>query len=75
MARIEGKGGISGQYIDWIMHVIAHTAIVSGICIKSGGKYRCLVFTICNNEYNCIRSIFLLKFQWLVCNFVWNNNN
>ena len=33
VARIEGKGGISGQYIDWIMHVIAHTAIVSGICI------------------------------------------
>ena len=33
VARIEGKGGMSGQYIDWIMHVISHTAIVSGICL------------------------------------------
>ena len=33
VARIEGKGGMSGQYIDWMMHVISHTAIVSGLCL------------------------------------------
>lgn len=33
VARFNGKGSVAGQYIDWIMHVIAHIAIISGIAI------------------------------------------
>ena len=33
VARFNGKGGVAGQYIDWIMHVIAHIAIIAGIAI------------------------------------------
>jgi phosphatidylglycerophosphate synthase len=33
VARFNGKGSVAGQYIDWIMHVIAHIAIMSGIVI------------------------------------------
>ena len=33
VARYNSKGGISGQYVDWIMHVISHVAIVAGISI------------------------------------------
>jgi len=33
VARFNGKGGVSGQYADWIMHVIAHVAVVAGISI------------------------------------------
>ncbi|MDB4619141.1 CDP-alcohol phosphatidyltransferase family protein [bacterium] len=31
VARFNGKGSVAGQYIDWIMHVIAHIAIIAGI--------------------------------------------
>ena len=33
VARFNGKGSVAGQYIDWIMHVIAHIATVAGIAI------------------------------------------
>ena len=33
VARFNGKGSVAGQYIDWIMHVIAHIAIIAGIAI------------------------------------------
>ena len=33
VARFNDKGGVSGQYVDWIMHVIAHIAIMVGIAI------------------------------------------
>jgi len=33
VARFNGKGSVAGQYIDWIMHVISHVAIVAGISI------------------------------------------
>ena len=33
VARFNDKGGVAGQYIDWIMHVIAHIAIIAGIAI------------------------------------------
>ena len=33
VARFNGKGSVTGQYIDWIMHVIAHIAIITGIAI------------------------------------------
>jgi phosphatidylglycerophosphate synthase len=33
VARFNDKGGVSGQYVDWIMHVIAHIAIIAGIAI------------------------------------------
>ena len=33
VARFNDKGGVAGQYVDWIMHVIAHIAIVAGIAI------------------------------------------
>ena len=33
VARVNGKGSVAGQYIDWIMHVIAHIAIIAGIAI------------------------------------------
>lgn len=33
VARFNGKGGVAGQYVDWIMHVIAHIAIIAGIAI------------------------------------------
>ena len=33
VARFNGKGSVSGQYVDWIMHVIAHVATVVGIMI------------------------------------------
>ena len=42
VARYNGKGGVSGQYVDWIMHVISHVAIVAGICIgamSSAGEW------------------------------------
>ena len=31
VARFNGKGSVAGQYVDWIMHVIAHIAIITGI--------------------------------------------
>lgn len=40
VARFNMTSGISGQYIDWIMHVISSTAIMSGIAfgaLKSSG--------------------------------------
>jgi phosphatidylglycerophosphate synthase len=37
VARFNKKSGISGQYVDWIMHVISHVAIVSGIAIGALG--------------------------------------
>ena len=33
VARFNGKGSVSGQYVDWVMHVIAHVAIIAGISI------------------------------------------
>jgi phosphatidylglycerophosphate synthase len=33
VARFNGKGSVAGQYVDWIMHVIAHIAIIAGIAI------------------------------------------
>jgi phosphatidylglycerophosphate synthase len=33
VARCNDKGSVAGQYIDWIMHVIAHIAIIAGIAI------------------------------------------
>lgn len=42
VARYNNKGGVSGQYIDWIMHVISHVAIVAGIsigAISSAGEW------------------------------------
>lgn len=33
VARLQKSGGISGQYIDWIMHVISAVSIFSGIAI------------------------------------------
>ena len=33
VSRFNGKGSVAGQYIDWIMHVIAHIAIIAGIAI------------------------------------------
>jgi phosphatidylglycerophosphate synthase len=33
VARFNNKGGVTGQYVDWIMHVIAHIAIIAGISI------------------------------------------
>jgi len=33
VARFNAKGSVAGQYIDWIMHVIAHIAIIAGIAI------------------------------------------
>ena len=33
VARFNGKGSVAGQYVDWIMHVIAHVAIIAGIAI------------------------------------------
>jgi phosphatidylglycerophosphate synthase len=33
VARFNGKGSVAGQYVDWIMHVIAHIAIMAGIAI------------------------------------------
>lgn len=33
VARFNGKGSVAGQYIDWIMHVMAHIAIIAGIAI------------------------------------------
>lgn len=33
VARFNQKGSVAGQYIDWIMHVISHVAIVSGIAL------------------------------------------
>ena len=42
VARFNGKGSVAGQYIDWIMHVIAHIAIIAGIAIgamKSVGPW------------------------------------
>ena len=35
VARFNGKGSVAGQYVDWIMHVIAHIAIIAGIAIGS----------------------------------------
>jgi phosphatidylglycerophosphate synthase len=31
VARFNNKGSVAGQYIDWMMHIISHVAIVSGI--------------------------------------------
>ena len=42
VARFNGKGSVTGQYVDWIMHVIAHVAIIAGIAIgamKSVGPW------------------------------------
>ncbi len=42
VARLNDKGSVSGQYVDWIMHVIAHIAIIAGIAIgamKSVGPW------------------------------------
>ncbi len=33
VARFNDKGGVAGQYVDWIMHVIAHIAIIVGIAV------------------------------------------
>ncbi len=33
VARFNDKGSVAGQYVDWIMHVIAHIAIIAGIAI------------------------------------------
>jgi phosphatidylglycerophosphate synthase len=33
VARLNEKGSVAGQYIDWMMHVISHVAIVSGIAL------------------------------------------
>ena len=33
VARFNDKGSVAGQYVDWIMHVIAHVAIIAGIAI------------------------------------------
>ncbi len=33
VARLNKKGSVAGQYIDWMMHVISHVAIVSGIAL------------------------------------------
>tara|TARA_B100000768_G_C11271557_1_gene373707 strand:- start:1448 stop:2293 length:846 start_codon:yes stop_codon:yes gene_type:complete len=33
VARFNAKGSVAGQYVDWIMHVIAHIAIIAGIAI------------------------------------------
>ena len=37
VSRLNGKGSVSGQYVDWIMHVISHVAIVAGIAIGAMG--------------------------------------
>ncbi len=33
VARFNKKGSVAGQYIDWMMHVISHVAIVCGITL------------------------------------------
>ena len=33
VARLNGKTGVGGQYIDFIMHVISHIAIMSGLAL------------------------------------------
>jgi len=33
VARFNDEGSVAGQYVDWIMHVIAHIAIIGGITI------------------------------------------
>ena len=33
VSRYNKKAGVSGQYVDWIMHVISHVAVVAGISI------------------------------------------
>jgi len=35
VARLNEKGSVAGQYIDWMMHVISHVAIVSGIALSA----------------------------------------
>lgn len=37
VSRLNGKGSVSGQYLDWIMHVISHVAIVAGIAVGAMG--------------------------------------
>jgi phosphatidylglycerophosphate synthase len=33
VARFNNTGSVAGQYVDWIMHVIAHIAIIAGIAV------------------------------------------
>lgn len=37
VSRLNGKGSVSGQYVDWIMHVISHVAVVAGISVGAMG--------------------------------------
>ena len=38
VSRLNGKGSVSGQYVDWIMHVISHVAVVAGIAVGAMGS-------------------------------------
>lgn len=42
VARFNGKSGIGGQYVDWIMHVVVSVAMTSGLLIgamNSSGEW------------------------------------
>ncbi len=42
VARFNGKGSVGGQYLDFIMHVISHVAIMAGLgfgAVSYGGEF------------------------------------
>lgn len=51
VSRLRKSGGISGQYVDWIMHVVSAVSIFSGIalgaCQKTGTALWLLPFAVC----------------------------
>ena len=46
VARLNKKTGVGGQYIDFIMHVISHVAIISGLALGAISTYGSTIYPL-----------------------------